>query len=127
MPKLKPEDLDTIKERVIKESTLKEGAMTARIVIHGGTCGVASGALEVMDVVNEEVKASGRDDIKVSMSGCIGICSQEPIITVQRLGETQIRYDKVSPDKMKKIFQEHVLGGEIPVKLAMAKGSEHRA
>ena len=44
MAKLKLEDLKRIKERVHKDNSLREGGSTAKITVHMGTCGIASGA-----------------------------------------------------------------------------------
>lgn len=127
MAKLTLADLKRIKERVIAEDVLKEGGNTVKVTVHGGTCGMASGAGQVMEALEEEIKASGREDIKVTTSGCIGLCSQEPIVTVARINEEQIRYNFVDDKKMRQIYKEHILEGNIPPKLAMGKGSEHSA
>lgn len=125
MAKLTLADLKRIKERVIAEDVLKEGGNTVKVTVHGGTCGMASGAGQVMEALEEEIKASGREDIKVTTSGCIGLCSQEPIVTVARINEEQIRYNFVDDKKMRQIYKEHILEGNISPKLAMGKGSEH--
>jgi len=125
MPKLKLEDLKKIKEQVLKDTALREGGATAKITVHMGTCGIASGARQVMDALMDEVSESDRQDIAVTTSGCIGLCSEEPIVTVELLNEDPIRYHFVDPNKMRQIFRRHVLEGEIQDEFVMAKGSEH--
>ena len=46
--KLKPEDLDQIAERMKSSTTLRGGTARARVTVHMGTCGIASGAREIM-------------------------------------------------------------------------------
>ena len=125
MAKLKLEDLKKIKDRVHKDTALREGGAKARITVHMGTCGIASGARKVMDALMDEVTESNREDIAVTTSGCIGLCSQEPIITVELLDQEPIRYSYVDPNKMRQIFRRHVLEGEIQQEYVMAKGTEH--
>ncbi len=126
MAKLKLEDLKKIKERVQRETSLREGASKARITVHMGTCGIASGARQVMDALLEEIEASARNDIIVTTSGCLGLCSHEPIVTVELLGEDPIRYVYMDPGKMRRVFRRHVLEGDIQEELALARGSEHK-
>ena len=42
--KLKPEDLDKIAQKMRAATNLREGAGDARVTVHLGTCGIASGA-----------------------------------------------------------------------------------
>jgi NADP-reducing hydrogenase subunit HndB len=87
MRRLKPEDLEGIKEKTLKEGTLRQGGTTVKITVHMGTCGIAAGAKEVMEALVEELAASGRKDIRVVGSGCMGMCSSEPNVTVEILGK----------------------------------------
>jgi len=125
MPKLKLEDLKKIKDQVHKDNALREGGATVKVTVHMGTCGIASGARQVMEALMDEVSQTDRQDIVVTTSGCIGLCSEEPIVTVETLGEEPIRYHFVDPNKMRQIFRRHVLEGEVQDEFVMAKGSEH--
>jgi len=127
MAKLKLEDLKKIKEQVQKETALREGGATAKVTVHMGTCGIASGARQVMDALMDELSQSDRHDIAVTTSGCIGLCSQEPIVTVELMDQEPIRYVFVDPNKMRQIFKRHILEGEIQDDFVLAKGSEHSA
>ncbi len=46
--KIKPEDLDKIANRMKSSTTLRDGSARAKITVHMGTCGIASGAREIM-------------------------------------------------------------------------------
>ncbi|MBW1999960.1 MAG: (2Fe-2S) ferredoxin domain-containing protein, partial [Deltaproteobacteria bacterium] len=74
MAKVTVEDLSRIKERVTKEETLGESGHTVKITVHLGTCGIAAGGDQVMEALKEEVAKSGRKDIKIVISGCMGMC-----------------------------------------------------
>ncbi|MBU0515614.1 MAG: (2Fe-2S) ferredoxin domain-containing protein [Proteobacteria bacterium] len=125
MAKLKLEDLKKIKDRVHKDTALRSGGAKAKVTVHMGTCGIASGARQTMDALLDELAQSGRDDVIVTTSGCLGLCSQEPIVTVELLDDEPIRYVFVDQGKMRQIFKRHVLEGEIQDQFVLAKGSEH--
>jgi NADP-reducing hydrogenase subunit HndB len=83
MAKLTIDDLKKIKERVKKDTGLREGGATVKITVHMGTCGIAAGGREVMDALLEEMTETDRQDIRVVTSGCMGMCSSEPNVTVE--------------------------------------------
>ena len=112
-------DLRKIKDEVQIKNALREGGYTACVTVHMGTCGIASGAREVMQALLENLADSKRKDIRVTTSGCIGLCSHEPLITVERLKETPVRYAMVDSEKMNRIFKEHVIGGKPVVEYAL--------
>ena len=87
-----------------------------------GTCGIASGARLVMEALMDEVGLTERRDILVAASGCIGLCSHEPIVTVEVLGQEPIRYSFVDKNKMRQIFRRHVLEGDVQREFVLAKG-----
>jgi NADP-reducing hydrogenase subunit HndB len=125
MAKLKLEDLKKIKDRVRQDTSLREGGAIAKITVHMGTCGIASGARDVMSALMDELAISERRDIIVTTSGCIGLCSEEPLVTVELLNEEPIRYHFMDKNKMRQVFRRHVLDGEVQEAFAMAKGTEH--
>jgi NADP-reducing hydrogenase subunit HndB len=124
MPKLKVEDLAKIKEKTRKMTVLREGAGKAKITVHMGTCGIASGAREIMSALLEEMKKKDVKDVLVTTSGCAGFCSREPMATVELLGAPPVKYVDLTKEKMREIFDKHVLGGEIVKEYALAVGSE---
>lgn len=124
MPKLKPEDLEQISERMRKMVVLREGAARAKIIVHMGTCGIAAGARKIMAAVLTLMEEKDAKDVIVTSSGCAGLCSREPMITVELKGEAPVKYVDVTEDKTRQIFDEHVMGGKILAKYALAIGSE---
>ena len=124
MPKLNIKDLEEIRKKVRKAALLREGISNAKITVHMGTCGIAAGARPIMNAVIKVVEESGRDDVIVTTSGCAGLCSREPMATVELKGETPVKYGDLTEEKIKKIFSEHVLKGKIVEEYALAIGSE---
>jgi NADP-reducing hydrogenase subunit HndB len=112
MAKRSIEDLKKIKESVRAAVTLREGGYRARVNVHMGTCGLASGARAIMTAVLDEIQKKDIKDVVVVTSGCAGLCNREPMITVERMGEPPVKYIDLTPDKMREIFSDHVLGAD---------------
>jgi NADP-reducing hydrogenase subunit HndB len=124
MPKLKIDDLEKISQRVRKTVLLRDGAGRAKITVHMVTCGIAAGARKIMSTLMEEIEKRDIDDIILTNSGCAGLCSREPMATVELKEEAPVKYVDLTPEKIRKIFSEHVLNGKIVEEYALAKGSE---
>jgi len=121
MAKLTIEDLKQIKEKTAKSISLREGDASIKITVHMGTCGIAAGAREVMNALMEELAQSDRQDIRVVASGCMGMCSSEPNVTVEIEGSEPIVYQHMDANKMRQVFKRHVLHGEVQTDFALAK------
>ena len=97
----------------LQESASVSPVARVKITVHMSTCGIAAGARQVMSALVEEISRSDRPDIAVASSGCIGHCKTEPNITVEIGGGESVIYQKMTPAKMRQIFQKHILGGEV--------------
>ncbi|MCX5820290.1 MAG: (2Fe-2S) ferredoxin domain-containing protein [Deltaproteobacteria bacterium] len=124
MAKLKIEDLKKIKDKVHAETALRDGFKRVRVTVHMGTCGIASGAKEVMDSLMSEIEEAAVSDVMVTTSGCMGLCSREPLVTVEVIDKEPIKYEYVNPNKMRQIFKRHILEGEIQTPFVLARGAE---
>ena len=122
--KLNPEDLDKISQRMKATTILREGAGRVKITVHMGTCGIASGARDILNSFLTLIETTDSKDIILTTSGCAGLCSHEPMATVELVGEPPVKYVDLTPDKVEKIFKEHVTGGKIVKDFALAIGSE---
>ena len=124
MAKLKPEDLEKISQRMRKMTILREGTGQAKVTVHMGTCGIAAGSRKIMAAILALVEEKNTRDVIVTSSGCAGLCSREPMMTVELKGEAPVKYVDLSEKKVQAIFAQHVMKGNIVVKYALAMGSE---
>ena len=125
MPKLTLNDLAKIKDRMKQATELRtDGGKRARITVHMGTCGIASGARPIMTELMKIVEERGISDVVLTTSGCAGLCSREPMATVELAQEPAVKYVDLTPDKIREIFDLHVMGGAIVEKYALAMGPE---
>ena len=121
MAKLTIDDLKKIKEKTTKETSLRDGPANIKITVHMGTCGIAAGARDVMDALMEEMAEADRQDIRVVASGCMGMCSSEPNVTIEAQDSEPIFYQLMDSNKMRQVFKRHVLLGEVQTDFALAK------
>jgi NADP-reducing hydrogenase subunit HndB len=124
MAKLTIDDLKKIKEKVHKEMSLRDGERRVKVTVHMGTCGIASGAKEVMDTLLQEIEDAKVNDVFVTTSGCMGLCSREPLVTVEIINQEPIKYEYMNPNKMRQVFKRHILSGEIQTPFVLARGAE---
>src|SRR5574341_2652 len=122
MAKLTIADLKRIKEEY--HQGLREGGFRVKITVHMGTCGIAAGARPIMNAVMEELAKANLKDVAVTTSGCAGLCSKEPMATIELAGESPVKYISLTEEKMRKIFAEHVLGGKPVKEYALVVGHE---
>lgn len=121
MPKLTIEDLKEIRESAKKKIALREGETDIKITVHMGTCGIAAGARDVMAALLEELTEADRQDIRVFTSGCMGLCSSEPHVTVEISGQDPVIYQYMDKNKMRQVFRQHVLSGEVQTDFILAE------
>lgn len=124
MSKIKPEDLGKIRERMARTMSLRDGDARAKVTVHMGTCGIAAGARKIVSTILALVEQKGSKDIVLTTSGCAGLCSREPMMTVELKGQAPVKYVDLDEDKTKKIFSEHVLSGAVVEEYALVIGSE---
>ena len=124
MPKIKIEDLEKISEKVRRTTLLREGAGRAKIIVHMGTCGISAGARNIMDALLKIIEEEDVKDVILTTSGCAGLCSREPMATVELAGEAPVKYVDLTAEKIGEIFKEHVMNGKIVTDYALALGSE---
>jgi NADP-reducing hydrogenase subunit HndB len=127
MSKLKLADLEQIREKARRTTILREGGGRAKVTVHMGTCGIAAGARQIMDALIKEVEERDVKDVILATSGCAGLCSREPMVTVELLNSAPVKYVDLTEEKAREIFKKHVLSGEIVKEYALALGSEETA
>ena len=124
MAKLRVEDLKRIKENVKGTVNLRDGNFRVKITVHMGTCGIAAGARGIMSALLKEIEARGSQDVILTSSGCAGLCSHEPMMTVEVREAAPIKYVKLDEEKTARIFEEHVMNGKPIPEYALSVGSE---
>jgi NADH:ubiquinone oxidoreductase subunit F (NADH-binding)/NAD-dependent dihydropyrimidine dehydrogenase PreA subunit/(2Fe-2S) ferredoxin len=120
MQVLKLEDLQKIKEETLSDLSLQKGGYRAKINFHMGTCGIAAGAKKLLSLVLQKMEETGIQNIKLIHSGCAGLCSREPMVTVESHGSPPVKYCDLDVEKTQEIFDRHIVNGEIVAPYALA-------
>ena len=108
------EELAKIRESMQSRVNLRmENDAGTRIVVGMATCGIAAGARPVLSALVEEVGRRNLKDVRVSQTGCIGVCRLEPIVEVYKPGEEKVTYVKMTPDMVGRIISEHVINNQV--------------
>lgn len=105
------EELRKLRDEVRQMTKLREGTSTIRIVVGMGTCGIAAGARETLNVFVQEVAEQALEGVSVTQTGCVGLCDREPIVEVHN-GPDRTIYARVTPERARRIVTEHVIGGK---------------
>ncbi len=125
MPKLTIDELIKIREKAKGDRILSnDGPYSAKVTVHMGTCGIAAGARKIMEALIEEIEKKGVKDIYLTTSGCAGLCSHEPMITVELANSIPVKYIDLTQEKVVEIFNKHLIDHHPVMEYALAAGSE---
>lgn len=107
-------ELQAIKEKMKNKVVLREGAGDIRVVVGMATCGIAAGARPVLNALVEGVNNGGlAEKVRVSQTGCIGLCQYEPIVEIYEAGKDKVTYVKMDAEKAQRVIEEHLKGGKV--------------
>ena len=109
-------DLRKIKEEVESRLDLREKSDNpdryVQIKVAMATCGIASGAREVMNAFIEKT-AQDKIPAVVTQTGCMGYCHDEPTVEIHKPGEEPIVFGHVDIDKVAAIVDKYIKQGEL--------------
>jgi NADH-quinone oxidoreductase subunit F len=74
-----------------------------KIGVGMATCGVATGAGEVFQALQEEAAGAGLA-VTIAPVGCMGFCQQEPLVSLSREGKPTVVYSQMDPDKARRLI-----------------------
>lgn len=83
-----------------------------RIKIAMATCGIASGAKEVMDFFVTELKKRSVNCL-ISQTGCMGYCYAEPTVEITLPNHDPIVFGYVDVAKADEIIEKYIKTGEL--------------
>ncbi|HHU46788.1 MAG TPA: (2Fe-2S) ferredoxin domain-containing protein [Bacteroidales bacterium] len=109
---------DLKKKREELQSNLKlreqgeniENAIVVKVAM--ATCGIASGAKQVMEVIINECNKRNIPAV-VTQTGCMGYCYAEPTVEVTKPGEAPIVFGYITPLKAEELVTKYIAGNEL--------------
>lgn len=94
-----------------------------RITVGSATCENAAGAAEIYDRFQQHIEKNSGLEVILGKVGCAGRCDLEPMVTVVAHGQIPIKYMKVTPEKVDKIFEEHILHRKVVEEFTMRRSA----
>ena len=82
-----------------------------KVIVGTASCGLAAGAQEAYDVFEAKLAEAGAD-VELTITGCVGACFVEPIVTVVEPDGTAWNYGEVNGKRAAEILERHVIGSE---------------
>jgi len=109
------DELAELREKMKAEYSMRcDETDKIRVLVGMATCGIAAGARPVFAAIKEEVEKRQLENVKVTQTGCVGICKMEPVVEVIMPGREKITYVYMDAEKAARIVQEHLVD-KIPV------------
>jgi (2Fe-2S) ferredoxin len=106
------DELKSFRETIKKEAA--ESAKSVTIAVGMGTCGMAAGAGEVYEALEDELKKANRlHNVSLISVGCYGFCYAEPMVEVRVAGKPVVQYGYIDPKTARTIVRRHVENDEI--------------
>lgn len=109
---------DLKKKREDLQSTLKlreQGENAEKLIqvkVAMATCGIASGAKQVMEVIINECNKRGIQAV-VTQTGCMGYCYAEPTVEVTKPGQEPVVFGYITPIKAEELVAKYMAGNEM--------------
>lgn len=110
-------ELKKLKEDVQSKVALREQGENienlVQVKVAMATCGIASGAREIMNYIIDECAAAGLNNVVVTQTGCMGYCYAEPTIEVTIPGADGVVFGDVTTAKAKEIIDSYIKDGNL--------------
>lgn len=106
-------ELQQIKKNAMNEIVASQNTGNMRAVVGMATCGIAAGAKPVMETLIQEIEKRNLNNVKVNMTGCIGVCRLEPIVEIMDGDDNKVTYVNMTPEKVKRVVAEHIVNGRV--------------
>lgn len=113
------EDLDRFREEIIEKRRREAAAGAIHVAVGMGSCGIAAGAREVLQVFQEGIDSGALKNVTLSQTGCVGLCADEPIVEVSAGEAVKVTYGGVMVDEARRIIREHITGGRVVEELVI--------
>jgi NADP-reducing hydrogenase subunit HndB len=109
-------DLKRIKDEVQSKIKLRENSdnpeRMVQVKVGMATCGIASGAKEIMKYFVEELEQQAVDAM-VTQTGCMGYCYAEPTVEVILPQKEPVVFGFVTKTKAQEIIDTYIKKGEL--------------
>ncbi len=103
---------EEMKSRVNLRDKAENPESLVQVKVAMATCGIASGAKEVMEFFVTELDKRSIDAV-VTQTGCMGYCFAEPTVEITLPGKEPIVFGYVDAEKADEIIERYIKEGEL--------------
>jgi len=103
---------ETLKAKIDLREISNDADSRIQVKVAMATCGIASGAKEVMEAFIEEFTKRNIGAV-VTQTGCMGYCYAEPTVEVTKPGADPITFGYVDVKKVSKIIDKYIIKNEL--------------
>ena len=101
------------------KATESKQRFPVRIFVGNATCENAAGAVYVFDELHKIKEEKNLDMLYIGRTGCSGRCDKEPIVQVMMDDRIPTKYFEMTPEKIRKVVEEHVLNHRVITEWAL--------
>ena len=111
MAKMNLEQLRKLREDKKQDLSRREvEGKEIHVIVGMGTCGIAAGARQTFDAVQDAVNAAGiGNQVTIRQTGCMGLCSVEPTVEVAVPGMPTVIYGQMTQNVAKELVAKHLV------------------
>lgn len=115
------EELKKLRDDAKKKMTMRsDDENQYRVVVGMATCGIAAGARPVLNRLVEEV-AKHNLPVSVLQTGCIGMCTLEPIVEVFDNEGNKTTYVLMNEEKASEMVESHLINHHVLTEYTVGK------
>jgi len=103
------EDLQKLRDEALKKMNIRYIKGGYRIQIGMGTCGIASGAKQVLQGFLKEIEARNITNVAVTQVGCMGECAYEPMAEIIDENGQSFVYCTITQPMIIEIIESHLV------------------
>ena len=106
------EDLKKLRDEALRKMDVRHVKNGFRIQIGMGTCGIASGARNILKAFIEETSFQSLKHVTITQVGCMGECAYEPMAEIIDEDGQSFVYCNLTEAIVKEIVQKHLMDKE---------------
>lgn len=108
-------DIKAIRERMQSRIIMRDNSDSdeIRVVVGMATCGISAGARPVYNAFIDEIAKRNLANVKVTRTGCLGMCKLEPIVEVYVPNKEKVTYCHLDAEKAVNIVVNHLVNGNV--------------
>lgn len=103
---------EELRSRINLRDRAENPESMVQVKVAMATCGIASGAKEVMEYFVEELDKRSIDAV-VTQTGCMGYCFAEPTVEITMPGKEPMVFGYVNARKADEIIERYIKEGEL--------------